>query len=538
MTKPLVSQRLKDPGESLSDRRRRLGAQSVSMFAAVYFKHLMVAQEDIYDKDPKTHDDAVVLIPAGTDIASADFHKEMWQPFQGPGGQGLRESWIAPRGFAKSAAATLLIAYLAAYKKRKFVVWTSETASQVEELVASFIDELEGNQALLEDFPHLAPKMDAKGQTVKFTDRDVLLDSGFRLSARGAGKSTRGLRRGSIRPDLFICDDSEGENSVGETQYPKVRRWLTRVVSPALAPGGDILWVNTLIDWISVTGAMIRGDEDWTQHWAVHHLQAEWLEAPDGRRVDVATLTHDDGTGYEGETEDLEHRLLWADYWPLERLEAFKAGNGVLAYSFEMLNKSMAEGDKVFRDPDWLKYATFEGDFVYRDDKPRGEWMNSKFFTHVTAIDPAFGGKDYAAVVTVAIFNHDFFVREAWWYKRENVRTEMVAETVRQAEYWNSRIIVVETNAAQILLADEFVRKTRVPIVKMPSTKSKVDRALPVAIRASQGHIYFESGKPLVRTLREVLLQFPGPMADDPVDAFVMAVEGAATLRSKFLVAS
>jgi phage terminase large subunit-like protein len=435
--------------------------------------------------------------------------------------------------------------YLAAFKLRWFVLWTSETASQVEELVASMIDEIEGNDALTEDFPHMKPAKDERGNYIKWTDRDLVMESGFRLSARGAQKSTRGLRRGAKRPDLVICDDAEGENTIGDVQYPKVRRWLTRVIAPALAPGGDILWVNTLIDWVSVTGAMIRGDEDWTANWNVHHLQAEWYEAPDGRRVDVDTLTFHEpgtdyhGTAYDGETDALKHCLLWPEYWPKERLEAFLQENGALAYSFEMLNKPRAEGQKVFRDPDWLKWADFEGNHIFRHDKGRDDWINTALLVHVTAIDPAFGGKDYAAVVTVGVFQHDFFVREAWWYKKDDVRTAMVDEAIRQAEYWKSKVIVVESVAAQILLADEFVRKSRTPVQKFHPTKSKVDRALPVAIRASQGHVYFQAnGDPKLRTLRELLLQFPGPISDDPVDAFVMAVEGAAELRSKFLVAA
>jgi len=87
------------------------------------------------------------------------------------------------------------------------------------------------------------------------------------------------------------------------------------------------------------------------------------------------------------------------------------------------------------------------------------------------------------------------------------------------------------------MVADETIRRTRIPVAPVsPKGKNKVDRALPVAIRGSQHHIYFESGKPSLRALRELLLQFPGPVADDPVDAFVYAVEGAADLRSKFLV--
>lgn len=542
MTKPTVTRHkdAKSKEPTLADRRRALGRRGPASFAKTYLPHLLVAQNDIEDAEGNA------LIKAGTQIGFSGFHDDLFAAVNTDTASGLREGFVAPRGFAKSTAVTIVVLWWAAYRLRDFVLWTSETASQVEELVASMIDELEGNAELKADFPHLAPKKDDRGNFVKFTDRDLVLDSGFRLSARGAQKATRGLRRGSKRPDAVICDDAEGEATTGDTQYPKVRRWLTRVIAPALAPKGDIIWLNTLIDWKSVTGALIRGDEDWTTRWTVHHLQAEWYEDPEGdayhppgSRVDVQTLTYDDGNAFEGDRARLVHRLLWPAYWPMERLDAFKTENGALAYSFEMLNKPMAEGDKVFRDPTWLKFATFEGETIFREDKDRDDWMNARLLTYVTVIDPSFGGRDYAAVVTLGVFQHDFFVREAWWQRGEGIRTAQVTEAVRQAEFWNSKVIGVEAVAAQIMLADEFVRRSRVPVEPLYTKgKDKVDRALPVAIRSSQGHVYFESGSPKMRALREILIQFPGPMADDPVDAFVYAVELAATIRSKFLIST
>lgn len=525
---------------TISDRRREVASRGPEAFAQVYLPHLLVAQNDVYDRDPEKHPDAKVLIEQGQSVPASEFHRQLYARFDTPRASKRREAFVAPRGFAKSTATTILVLYMAAFQLREFVVWTSETASQVEELVASIIDEIEGNLTLIEDFPHLKPAKDERGQYIKFNDRDIVLEGGFRLSARGAQKATRGLRRGAKRPDFFICDDSEGEATTGKTQYPKVRRWITRVVAPALAPNGDILWVCTLIDWESVTGALIRGDEDWTQQWNVHHLQAEWYADPEGEKVDAQTLTYiKTGNPCEYERDELTHHLLWPEYWPQERLDAFQEENGALAYAFEMLNKPMSEGDKVFKESEWLKFATFENGSIFREGHDRDDWINERLLTHVTFIDPAFGGKDYGAIVTVGFFQHDYFVREAAWMRGDGVRVSQVEEAIRQAEHWNSRAIGVEKAGAQILLADEFIQKSRVPVVPLShGSKSKIDRALPVAIRASQGHIYFESGIPSVRALRELLLKFPGPDIDDPVDAFVYAIQLGAELRSKTLIVS
>ena len=386
---------------------------------------------------------------------------------------------------------------------------------------------------------------------MKFNDRDMVLESGFRLSARGAKKATRGLRRGAKRPDVIICDDAEGEDSVGK-QYPKTRHWLTRVLGPAGSPRCDIWWMNTLVEWESITGALIKREEDWTRSWKVQHLAAEWFTDEAGRRVDVLDLTYLDpdldatikrGDIYTGGTDEdpkagLEHHLLWEAYWPQARIDGFREEFGLLAYAFELLNKPMSDGLKPFAMSDMLA-CRIVGRKLLRGGFPESDWINTAVLQHVTVIDPAFGGKDYAAVVTVAIFGADSFTREAWWYRQADVRTKMVQEAVRQAEHYGSVCIGVENVAAQIMVADETVQQTNLPVVPIsPKNKSKLDRAQPVSIRTSQGHCFFDLDAPGVAGLRHLLSRFPGPDPDDPIDAYVYAVELGHQQRAKTVVSA
>lgn len=537
--------------ESVGEMRRRIASKGPYEFAQVYLPHLLVAQDDVYDKDPEEYDDAKVIIAAGTTVEASEFHHMLYEAAKAPKANKAREAWVAPRGFAKSTAITICVLFWAAFKLRWFVLWTSETASQVEELVASIIDEIEAGGPMTEDFPHMLPKLDPNGRPVKFNDRDVVLASDFRLSARGAQKATRGLRRGAKRPDVIICDDAEGESSVGK-QYPKARHWLTRVLGPAGSPRCDIWWLNTLVEWESITGALIQKDEDWTRGWNVNHLAAEWYTDSEGRRVDVLDLTYMDpdkdssikrGDIYTGGTEEdptagLAHHLLWEEYWPQSRIDGFKYEFGLLAYAFELLNKPMSDSLKPFKMSDMLG-ARVLGRKVLREGFPEEDWINVAVLTHVTVIDPAFGGKDYAAVVTVGIFGQDSFVREAWWYRQSDVRRKMVQEAVRQAEEYNSVCIGVENVAAQIMVADETVQNTNLPVVPIsPRNRDKLDRAQPVSIRSSQGHTFFVLDGPGVPGLRHLLSRFPGPDPDDPVDAYVYAVELGHTLRNKAVVSA
>ena len=146
--------------ETLNERRRRIAAQGPYSFAQVYLPHLLIAQDDIYDRDPEEFPDAKVIIEAGTTVEASQFHHMLYDAAKAPKANKARLAWVAPRGFAKSTAITICVLYWAAFKLRWFVLWTSETASQVEELVASIIDEIEAGGAMLDDFPHLAPKLD------------------------------------------------------------------------------------------------------------------------------------------------------------------------------------------------------------------------------------------------------------------------------------------------------------------------------------------------------------------------------------------
>jgi len=509
---------------SASDRRVAIAKKGPAAFARVYLSHLLKAQTDIIDTEKN------VIVNQGDSIPFADWHLEFYENADTPKPVGARDATLAPRGSAKSTAITIVVLYWAAFQYREFVLWTSETASQVEELVASIIDELDSNLELLTDFPHLAPAKDARGNLVKYTDRDLVLKSGFRLTARGKRKATRGLRRGAARPDVIIMDDAEGEDSVGDTQYPKTRHWLTRVLGPALAPAGDIYLFNTLIDWTSVAGALIRNQEDWTKPWTVRRLEAEWDTGPDGVVIDP-TVPHD------FDEDELTHHVLWPGLWPQARIDNYRAEFGEISYMYELRNRPMSDAHKAFN-RETLKLCTFEDGWCKPQDSSPAEWIREELLTHVTALDPAFGGKDYAAVVTVAAFNNDYFIREAWWERGESIRVSQVSEARRQAEFYKSRIVIIESIAAQIMVADEFMRQSRIPVRKFVSVKNKVDRALPVAVRASQGHVYFDVDGPKIRILRETVARFPSEAADDPVDAFVMGVEGAAELKSKFLSVS
>src|SRR5690625_7924088 len=72
--------------------------------------------------------------------------------------------------------------------------------------------------------------------------------SKIKVEAKGLGTQTRGLRHGSTRPDLFILDDLESDESTSTAeQIEKAKAWFNDSMVPALAKGGTVIYLGTIL---------------------------------------------------------------------------------------------------------------------------------------------------------------------------------------------------------------------------------------------------------------------------------------------------
>lgn len=169
------------------------------------------------------------LDPRGREIPPADFHVEFAGELQriildGRPGEELPRAY--PREHAKSVWASLVApTWALAHEHRWFGILFSDTASQAEGMLLDVRTEVETNERLQAIYPDFcAWELEPRTNRLAF-------GNGTTLMAFGSGKSVRGARRGSRRPDLIILDDIENDEEVeNPNRRKKKMRWYNRVV--------------------------------------------------------------------------------------------------------------------------------------------------------------------------------------------------------------------------------------------------------------------------------------------------------------------
>jgi len=135
------------------------------------------------------------------------------------------------RGSAKSTIITLSYAIWAILGKqqKKFVLILGQTQHQARQHLNNLKAELERNELLRADLGPFEESNDEWRSTSL-----VLPKYRARITAASSEQSIRGIRHGSHRPDLIICDDVEDLASAKTRENrDKAYNWLTGEVMPA-----------------------------------------------------------------------------------------------------------------------------------------------------------------------------------------------------------------------------------------------------------------------------------------------------------------
>lgn len=281
--------------------------------------------------------------------------------------KGKRVARIAPRKFGKSTIISLAKPLQdLAYKRRHFILMIGESATASEANLATITQELENNELLLEDFPHLAPAKDAKGQLVKWTDNQITIASMDTIMARGMGARMRGIKYRQMRPDLAILDDPESPETADTfLKRRRHKRWFGGTFMGLGAESWDIYVIGNLPDHDCLIASLVL-DKNW-----------------DGKLYRAINLPKRDDERYPLGNTRFDGTPLWPEVWGHEQLERYKRepNVGVLGYVREMLNDPRVEEDKIFNPQE----------FVYIDFNPATDLGNYRDL--ILAVDPAGGEK-------------------------------------------------------------------------------------------------------------------------------------------------
>lgn len=174
---------------------------------------------------------------------TAKFQQEMFRITEDP--NIAMSVIIAFRGSAKSTIMTMSYPLWAILGKqqKKCVVIISQTQQQVRTHFANLKRELENNEVLRKDIGALEEESDEWGSYSL-----VLKKFNARIIAASSEQSIRGIRHGSNRPDLIICDDVEDLTSVKTKEgRDKTYSWLSGEVIPLGDKNTKIIMIGNLL---------------------------------------------------------------------------------------------------------------------------------------------------------------------------------------------------------------------------------------------------------------------------------------------------
>lgn len=451
----------------------------------------------------------------------AEFHAELLRDLIQPARRMIAR--VAPRGHAKSTCAALAYPLwcICERQKRNIVILTQE-ASLAKQFVRDLRQELESNESIIERYGELLrPALVQRRRTVKratkssrsakslppvrrirATDQCFHTNNGVTVQGRGVGASLRGTRVGANRPDLVICDDIERDDWANSVEgREKLERWLRRVVMPAMAPGGQLVVVGSILHFDSLL-AGLRDRKRWPG-WDYRVYRA--LEAePAG----------------EGK---FRLRALWPARWSVEKLHEERERVGSLAFEQEYQANPIDPGLRVFR-PEWLR--------------PRAEPAPAaEALTTLVAVDPATGvsGGDFFALWVGAVERESGVIHTLALRLERIGIVDQVKRVLAAWEEWRPARIGIETIAYQAALKDVLDdigrrKKLYLPLVPLRPIGPKRARIEGLAPLLENGTLRMRCV--LEAEAEQQFLQFPKAPHDDAPDVCALGVELARSLRA------
>lgn len=427
--------------------------------------------------------------------------------------KGKRVARCAPRKFGKTTIISMVKPlHDLAYQRKHFVLLIGESATTAEANLATISQELDNNELLLQDFPHLAPAKDAKGQMVKWTDRQLVFKNFATILAKGMGARMRGLKYRQMRPDLAILDDPESPETADTfLKRRRHKRWFGGTFMGLGATNWDLYVIGNLPHHDCLLADLLRDSE-----WNAKLYRAINRELdPEGERYPIGN-TLSDGSA------------LWPEEWSLERLEALKRepNVGALGFAREMMNDPRDEEDKVFNLTDFTFF-----DFNYPDDL-------RKYRTIAAAVDPAGGEKPG----DIRKGKRDWFVNAIGGVQRDGTidifhvsmhkgTPDLQMDTILD-DYvaFKTRPIGVEENMFKNLygpsLTDRAKKKKLYPAIKvMVTTSNKISRILGIQPVMTNRTVRF--ARHLIEKVPHFFAQFdefPSADFDDGPDAVEMLI--------------
>lgn len=438
---------------------------------------------------------------------TADFQKEIFAITED---ESIKLSvLVAFRGSGKSTIITMSYPLWAILGKqqKKCVVIISQTQQQARIHFANIKRELEGNELLRADLGPFQEEAEEWGSYSLIIPR---FDA--KIVAVSSEQSIRGIRHGSNRPDLIICDDVEDLNSV-KTRESRNRNhdWFTGEIMPLGDKNTRVLMVGNLL-----------------------HEDSLLM-----RVKDIIDKKEISATYKEYPIYDDEKRILWpGKYQSMDEIEAErKLNTDDRNWQREYRLKIISGFDQIVK-KEWIRYY---------DNIPVPRYKTEdEYVSTITGVDLAISEKDtadYTSMVSAHIFGHlrsEFriyvlpnIVNERIDFPTTLKKITEIAETKHFRDIMNYIYIedVAYQKAAVQALREQGIYGVEGVSVNGADKRARLNAITPLL---QSGRILFPRYG--AEDLIQQLLYFGKERHDDLVDAFVIAMTQIVTSNVRHIV--
>jgi len=436
-----------------------------------------------------------------------EFHRELCSGLDRAMQPGRRLIGALPREHAKTTLGTvaLVLRELCLGRKRNILL-VSANRQEAQGKLRQIITELETNPLIPAQWrERLSPARDGKGHLVSYSDGEVVLAGGARIATLGFGGKVRGQLSGGRRLDLVVLDDPEDDSAVeSPEQRRKYARWADHALLNALDVGeGSLVWLGTLLHHDS-------GLARWMER---HSSGAANPDYP--WQVIRRAAFKDDGTP------------LWTGRWDRARLNQRRTEIGEQAFAQEYMNQPLSLAGRVFRQEDFLTYATADLDLL------AGEWHCRGVPLSIAAgVDPAIGTgahHDWFAACVVGVQRAPGECRRIYVLDMLRLKArfpEQLAALEHLARHWRPRLIGIEGVAYQAALG-QAAWDLGLPVRTQSEARSKAVRIEAAGVHVARGNVLLPLDQPWAADFRSEAAGYPAGAHDDQLDAFARALETA-----------
>ncbi|NOZ81262.1 MAG: phage terminase large subunit [DPANN group archaeon] len=362
----LILSKAKPFRESREAQRERVGraAMDLDYFGRTYFPHYIEAPGSALHEYICTRYPEMIIQAMETGI-------------------GDREADAAPRGNAKSTWTTLVLPlWCAAYRYRTFSLIVSETAAQSEDFIQFIKAELETNERLKQDFPDLC------GEGPIWRASTIITRNGVKIRGVGAGQKLRGMRHGSRRPDLVICDDLENDEAVeSPEQRKKLEKWFFKALMKIGQKDTVYIVIGTILHYDSLLQNLLR-KPGWKGRkfksvlkFSQSRLWDRWEEIFTDLTVGKEEAEARADEFFEAHRAEMLEgaEVLWPEVEDYYYLMKMRIAEGPAYFDSEKQNEPINPEDCLFQE-EW---------FQFWDD----EDVNLEGVPHAGVVDPSMGKK-------------------------------------------------------------------------------------------------------------------------------------------------